>query len=124
MAVWSPPVSFSGQVAPHSPLEYRWETLWAYMQSGPGIFKGDLHFYWQDGDFDDRSGAIDTDRCPVYLLSGEYDNSCTPERAQATASRIKGSKLTIMSGMGHFPMSENPELFRQHLLPLLEEIAG
>ncbi len=113
----------SGQVAPHSPLEYRWETLWAYMQSGPGIFEGDLHFYWQDGDFDDRSGAIDTDRCPVYLLSGEYDNSCTPERAQATASRIKGSKLTIMSGMGHFPMSENPELFRQHLLPLLEEIA-
>ncbi|MCY4531708.1 MAG: alpha/beta hydrolase [Gammaproteobacteria bacterium] len=114
----------SGQVAPQSPLEYRWETLWAYMQSGPGIFEGDLHFYWQDGDFDDRSGAIDTDRCPVYLLSGEYDNSCTPERAQATASRIKGSKLTIMSGMGHFPMSENPELFRQHLLPLLEEIAG
>ena len=42
----------------------------------------------------------------------------------ATASRIKGSKLTIMSGMGHFPMSENPQLFRQHLLPLLEEIAG
>jgi len=114
----------SGQIAPQSPAEYRFETLWGYMQSGPGIFQGDLHFYWQDGDFDDRSGDIDTARCPVYLLSGEYDNSCTPERAQATAERIKGSKLTVMTGLGHFPMSENPALFRQHLLPLLQEIAG
>ena len=113
----------SGQIAPESPSEYRWETLWGYMQSGPGIFKGDLYFYWQDGDFDDRSGKIDTERCPVYLLSGEYDNSCTPERAQATAERIKGSKLTVMEGFGHFPMSENPALFREHLLPVLEEIA-
>ena len=45
----------SAQVAPTSPDEYRWETLWHYMQGGPGVFKGDLHFYWLDGDFDDRS---------------------------------------------------------------------
>ncbi len=112
----------SGQVAPQSPDEYRWETLWAYMQGGPGIFKGDLYFYWVDGHFDDRSGLIDTGRCPVYLLSGEYDSSCTPERAIATAKRIKGSRITVMDGMGHFPMSENPELFRRHILPVLEDI--
>ena len=112
----------SGQVAPQSPDEYRHETLWHYMQGGPGIFKGDLYFYWVDGHFDDRSAQIDTSRCPVYLLSGEYDSSCTPERTEATASRIKGSKAVIMEGMGHFPMSENPDLFRQHILPVLEEI--
>lgn len=112
----------SGQIAPQSPDEHRWETLWMYMQSGPGIFKGDLFFYWYDGHFDDRSPRIDTARCPVYLLSGEYDSSCTPERTQATASRIKGSKATVMEGMGHFPMSENPGLFRQYLLPVLDEI--
>ena len=112
----------SGQVAPQSPSEYRWETLWAYMQSGPGIFKGDLHFYWIDGNFDDRSVRIDTARCPVYLLSGEYDSSCTPERTHETAERIKGSKATVMTGIGHFPMSENPALFREHILPVLEEI--
>ncbi len=112
----------SGQIAPQSPDEYRWETLWAYMQSGPGVFKGDLYFYWQDGDFDDRSPRIDTERCPVYLLSGEYDNSCTPERMLATAARIQGAKATVMDGIGHFPMSENPDLFRTHLLPILEEI--
>ncbi|MGI9412548.1 MAG: alpha/beta fold hydrolase [Hyphomicrobiales bacterium] len=112
----------SGQVAPQSPSEYRWETLWAYMQGGPGIFKGDLYFYWVDGHFDDRSARIDTARCPVYLMSGEYDSSCTPERARATAERIRGAKLTVMEGIGHFPMSENPALFRQHILPVLDEI--
>mgnify|MGYP005663094967 CR=1 FL=1 len=33
-----------------------------------------------------------------------------------------GSQATIMEGMGHFPMSENPELFRSYLLPVLEQI--
>ena len=112
----------SGQIAPQSPSEYRWETLWAYMQGGPGVFKGDLYFYWVDGHFDDRSVQIDTTRCPVYLLSGEYDSSCTPERTRDTAERIQGSKAVVMKGMGHFPMSENPALFREHILPVLKEI--
>ena len=112
----------SGQIAPQSPSEYRWETLWAYMQGGPGVFKGDLYFYWVDGHFDDRSVQIDTTRCPIYLLSGEYDSSCTPERTRDTAERIQGSKAVVMKGMGHFPMSENPALFREHILPVLKEI--
>jgi pimeloyl-ACP methyl ester carboxylesterase len=114
----------SSQVAPTSPDEYRWETLWHYMQGGPGIFKGDLHFYWLDGDFDDRSPQIDTAACPIYLMSGEYDCSCTPEHTLATAQRIKGAKTTIMDGMGHFPMSENPALFKTYLMPVLDEIAS
>ena len=112
----------SAQVAPQSPEKFRWETLWHYMQSGPGVFKGDLFFYWHDGDFDGRSRLIDTKKCPVYLLSGEYDSSCTPERTQATASRIQGSKAIVMEGIGHFPMSENPRLFRNFILPILDEI--
>ena len=32
----------SGLVAPQSPAEARMETLWAYKQGGPGVFKGDL----------------------------------------------------------------------------------
>ena len=112
----------AGQIAPQSPSEYRWETLWAYMQGGPGVFKGDLYFYWVDGHFDDRSVQIDTTRCPVYLLSGEYDSSCTPERTRDTAKRIQGSKAVVMEGMGHFPMSEHPALFRKHILPVLKEI--
>ena len=112
----------SSQIAPQSPDKFRHETLWHYMQGGPGIFKGDLYFYWHDGDFDDRSGLIDTSKCPVYLLSGEYDCSCTPERTLATASRIKGAKAVIIPGIGHFPMCENPELFKSYIYPILDEI--
>ena len=44
----------SGLIAPTAPMAERWETLWHYMQSGPGVFKGDLHFYTVDGDIRDR----------------------------------------------------------------------
>ena len=114
----------SGQVAPQSPDEFRWETLWAYMQGGPGVFKGDLHFYAIDGDIGDSLADIDTARCPVYMLTGEYDYSCTPEASAATAARIDGARLTIMERMGHFPMSEDPDTFRPYLLPILEGIRG
>jgi len=49
------------------------------MQSGPGVFKGDLYFYMIDGDISDRLDHIDALRCPLYLLTGEYDYSCTTE---------------------------------------------
>lgn len=114
----------SSQIAPQSPEKFKHETLWHYMQGGPGVFKGDLYFYWHDGDFEDRSSLINTKDCPVYLLSGEYDCSCTPERTEATARRIKGSKATIIPGIGHFPMSENPALFKKYINPILEEISN
>jgi pimeloyl-ACP methyl ester carboxylesterase len=113
----------SSQIAPQSPNKFKHETLWHYMQGGPGVFKGDLYFYWHDGDFDDRSSLIDTSKCPVYLLSGEYDCSCTPEKTIETASRIKGAKAKIMEGIGHFPMSENPDLFKSYIYPILDEIS-
>lgn len=112
----------SGLVAPASPDDHRWETLWHYMQSGPGIFAGDLHFYGIEGDVSDRIAQIDTNRCPVYMLTGEYDYSCSPAHSQATADLIDGAELTIMKDLGHFPMSENPDLFRSYLSPVLEKI--
>jgi pimeloyl-ACP methyl ester carboxylesterase len=112
----------SGLVGPASPDASRWETLWHYMQGGPGVFKGDLHFYTRDGDIRSRVEAIDTARCPLYLLSGEYDYSCTPDDTRELARRIRGTRMTIMPGLGHFPMSEDPERFLTHLLPVLAEI--
>ncbi|HTI54176.1 MAG TPA: alpha/beta hydrolase [Verrucomicrobiae bacterium] len=112
----------SGLIAPQSPEETRWETLWGYMQGGPGVFKGDLHFYRVDGDFRDRVGQIDTTRCPLYLLTGEYDFSCTPEDTRLTAEKIPGARFTVMTEIGHFPMAENPAQFRRYLLPVLDEI--
>jgi pimeloyl-ACP methyl ester carboxylesterase len=112
----------SGLVAPQSPKHYRDETLWQYKQGGPGVFKGDLHFYRVDGDLRGHLGDINTSNCPLYLLTGEYDFSCTPEDTLRTAQSIPGAKVTIMQEVGHFPMSENPAQFRKYVLPVLEEI--
>ncbi len=112
----------SGLMAPQSPEASRWETLWHYMQSGPGVFKGDLYFYRVDGDLRDRVGGIDTAACPLYLLTGAYDFSCTPEDTLRTARQIAGAEVTIMEQLGHFPMSENPEQFRRYILPVLQRI--
>lgn len=114
----------SGLMGPRSPEAERWETLWHYMQGGPGVFKGDLYFYTIDGDMRGRLGDIDTTRCPLYLLSGEYDYSCAPEDTLDAARRIKGAQATIMEGLGHFPMSEDPRRFMTYLLPVLDRIRG
>jgi pimeloyl-ACP methyl ester carboxylesterase len=110
----------SGLIAPTAPSSERWETLWHYSQGGPGVFKGDLHFYMLEGDIRDRVARIDTDKCPVFLLSGEYDYSCTPEDTQEVAGLVKGSYAEVMPELGHFPMSENYERFRSHLIPVLD----
>ena len=109
----------SGLIAPTAPEAERWETLWHYMQSGPGVFKGDLHFYKVDGDI--RDDQIDGKRANLYLLTGEYDYSCTSEATLDTGKRT-GAPATIMKDLGHFPMSEDPPKFISYLLPVLERI--
>ena len=112
----------SGLIAPQAPDESRWETLWQYRISGPGVFKGDLHFYRTEPDLREAVTAIDTAVSPLYMLTGEYDFSCTTEDSRATAERIPGARFQAMRELGHFPMSEHPEQFRGYILPILDEI--
>ena len=112
----------SGLIAPTAPEAERWETIWHYMQGGPGVFKGDLHYYTADGDVRRRIAEIDTAKCPLYLLTGEYDYSCTPEDTRALAAHINGAHVTIMEGLGHFPVSEDPQRFLGYLRPVLQRI--
>jgi pimeloyl-ACP methyl ester carboxylesterase len=112
----------SGLIAPQGPAVLRQETLWHYKQGGPGVFKGDLYFYRVDGDLRGRVEAIDTQLCPLFLLTGEYDFSCTPEDTLRTAASIEGADVTIMDNLGHFPMSENPDQFRSYIAPVLDQI--
>ena len=111
----------SGLIGPHAPEASRWETLWHYMQGGPGVFRGDLHFYKGEGDLRPKLARIDTKRCPVHMLTGNYDYSCKPEDTEATAAAIPGAKVQIMKGLGHFPMSEDYAALRPYLLPVLAE---
>ena len=115
--------SMAGMTAPQSPAAERWETMWHYMQGGPGIFAGDLHYYFEDGDLRNGGAApLANSDCPIYLLSGDYDVSATPEMGRELAELIGAAHFEVMKGVGHFPMSENPEAFRRYLLPVLDSI--
>ncbi|TIH29568.1 alpha/beta fold hydrolase [Subtercola vilae] len=109
-------------MSPHSPEASRREVWWIYSQGGPGIYRGDTYFYSQDFDLRDSARTIDTGSIPVYLLTGEYDHACTPADTAAALDAIPGAKGGTMTGIGHFPMAENYPLFREHLVPILDEM--
>lgn len=111
-----------GLMAPQSPPERAREVWWEYSQGGYGVFWGDIRFYGRDWDMRERVGRIDTKKCPVIMLTGEYDYSCTPDISRATAEKIPGAQFEVMHGMGHFPMAENPELFLKYLRPALAKL--
>ncbi len=112
-------------ISPTSPQSGKWETLWHYMQGGPAVFMGDLHYYFTEGDL--RNGLVDgldTKKCPLYLLTGEYDLSATPALTAELARLVKATHFEVMKGLGHFPMSESPVQFRSYLMPVLARIAA
>lgn len=109
-------------MSPTSPETRRRETVFVYSQGWPPAFLGDLYYYIEDHDLREEAAAIDTSRCPVYLLSGEYDYSATPAHGRAANELVPGSTWQMMEGVGHFPMSENPEVFVDYLLPVLDRI--
>ena len=109
-----------GLCAPNSPEAGKRENWWYYAQGGPGVYAGDVQYYSLDWDAREDIKRIDTTKCKVSLLTGEYDYSCTPAMTEAVAQAIAGSRMTIMQGMGHFPMEENYPGFRRYLLPELD----
>jgi pimeloyl-ACP methyl ester carboxylesterase len=112
----------SANIAPQGPSVERWNTQWMFMQSGPGVFRGDLSFYTQDDSLVGKLGQIDTSVRPMHIMVGEYDMTCTPEDAKRTADAIPGATLAVMPGIGHFPMSENPEAFRPFFVAALAQM--
>jgi pimeloyl-ACP methyl ester carboxylesterase len=126
---WHPQVSneykaraMNALMSPTSPQALRKETSHVYAAGWPPAFLGDLNYYLADYDLTRTAGGIDTRKVAVHILNGEYDSSGTLELGQAAHAAIPGSTWTAMPGVGHFPMSENPEAFLGHLLPILETI--
>ena len=111
-----------GLCAPESPEASARENWWIYSQAGPGVYAGDVHYYSNEWDGRADLARIDTRICRVSLLTGEYDYSCTPEMTLAVAAAIEGARVTIMKGIGHFPMIENYPRFREYLLAELAAI--
>jgi pimeloyl-ACP methyl ester carboxylesterase len=111
-------MSWMGATAPEA---YRQETRFHYSQGAPGVFLGDINYFGFEHDLRGEAHLIDTSQCPVHLLTGEYDYVSIPVSEQAHRE-IKGSTYQLMRGMGHFPMSEDPQRFLEYLLPILDGI--
>jgi pimeloyl-ACP methyl ester carboxylesterase len=120
-ALWNPEWIY-GMMSPSAPLRNR-QLIWhLYSGQAYGIFHGDLDFYFGGWDGRSRMKDINTKKCPVYMLTGEYDWSNTPEMTQKTADKIKGGKHEAMKGLGHFPATENPKTFVGYLLKAVKHI--
>lgn len=108
-------------MAPQSPEADRWKT-WFYYSQGSEAFKGDLYFYSVDHDLRGKLGEIDTDKCAVVLMTGDYDYLTTPKDSARTASQIRNGEFIEMKDIGHFPMSENYPVFKGYLVQALDLI--
>jgi pimeloyl-ACP methyl ester carboxylesterase len=127
--LWHPQVSneykarlMNGLMSPTSPEAFRKETAYVYAAGWPPAFRGDLWYYVVDYDLRGEAAHTDAHRTPVHILTGEYDGSGTLELGEAAHRAIPGSTWTAMPGVGHFPMSENPDAFIEHLLPVLDAV--
>lgn len=109
---------------PLSPEKYKREVAWSYSQGAPGVFAGDLNYYNIEHDLRETAHLIDTARCPVIIMNGEYDPSTGFKEGEELAAAIKGATWIAMPGIGHFPMTEDYPTMKRFLMPVLEEIAA
>ncbi|WP_129115968.1 alpha/beta fold hydrolase [Halegenticoccus tardaugens] len=113
-----------GLMAPQGPESARRETMHLYEQGSNGLFRGDLYYYSVDHDYRGKLDQVEP-QCPVYVMNGEYDFATDPDDAREVADGLGDMATAIeMSEIGHFPMSENPELFNQYIKPVLNDIKG
>ena len=102
----------SGLIAPTAPEADRWETIWHYMQGGPGVFKGDLHYYTSDGDVREparrdryrRLPALSADRrVRLFLHARRHARAGQPHRGRAGHHHGRARPLPRQRGPAALP---------------------
>jgi pimeloyl-ACP methyl ester carboxylesterase len=109
---------------PRSPEKYKREVAWSYSQGAPGVFAGDLNYYNIEYDLRGTAHLIDTTRCPVYIMTGEYDPSTGFKKGEELVAKTNGAVWIPMPAIGHFPMTEDYPTMKPFLMPVLDEIAA
>lgn len=61
---------------------------------------------WSRHDVSDR---LDRLSCPVHLVAGLEDYWVDPRLVEATAAAVPHAQLTLLEGVGHYPMEEIPD---------------
>ena len=111
-----------GLMSPLSPEKERWETVWHYMQGGPACSPATCTSIRSTATSATASARSTPASARSTCLTGEYDYSASPRDTEAAVARVTGARMTVMKGLGHFPMSENPQAFLGYLRPVLKEI--
>lgn len=113
-------------LAPVAPRVRRDEACAIYAQARPGIYEGDLAYYSDAYDGARIAPGVAASGRRVALLTGSYDYSAPPDSTAALAATIGGPNVRFreLDGFGHFPMIEDPERFRPHLMEALDWIGG
>ena len=93
------------------------EVVWQISRTTPQVMRGDLTGY---ANFDQRA-QVGKIKAPVMLLRGDADWLVYQEKVEETASRIPGSKIAVLAGTGHYPMTENPLEFCETVREFLHE---
>lgn len=73
-----------------------------HRREDPAVSSSDL-IGWTTQDLGD---ALDDVACPVRLVAGTDDLWVDPDDVARTARRIPRSELTVLDGIGHYPMEE------------------
>jgi pimeloyl-ACP methyl ester carboxylesterase len=55
-------------------------------------------------------------RCPVLIVFGSRDRITPPRQARYFRDRIAGARVVELPGLGHVPMSDDPELVARTIL--------
>jgi len=113
------PAWITGLMAPTSPEYLRRLTAWEYSQSAPGVYQGDIYFYSKD--WPETAKSVGASKCPLWIMTGNYDYSCTPEMSRIATQRLNATFIE-MEDLRHFPMSENPEALWAYRGPVFKEI--
>lgn len=69
----------------------------------------------------DLRGRLREVRCPVHLVAGAEDFWIDLDDVRATAAEIPGARVTVLDGIGHYPMEELPD-FPERLAGWLHEL--
>lgn len=111
-------------LSPMAPQRFRDAAAAIYSQALPGVYLGDLWFYSEEYDGARLATALRSGDRPIELLTGSYDYSASPANTRTLHALIDrpGVRFAEMSGLGHFPMIEDPVRFRPHLMAALARI--
>ncbi|MFG6664852.1 alpha/beta fold hydrolase [Sulfitobacter sp. 916] len=118
------PAYVRAMLGPACPQRQRDEACAIYAQARPGVYMGDLAYYSEEYDGAHIAGPLRDSARPLALLTGSYDYSASPAATRSLCRAVKSDVLWFdeMSGLGHFPMIEDPTEFRPHFLNALRHV--